>query len=385
MKNILKHGGVKAGIFMIVFYQIVMLTVFMSGYSVIPKNVTNLTVAIVNEDQQSGTEFVQKLQEQLPFKVVTNESLVQAKTGLEDRDIHMIIRIPGDFTEELSEQGGKAQLQYLINESNPTTITSSMKNVAAEITAQMGAQVQAQSFEGVLSSMQIPAEQSKQIVESTMGKVSSDIVLSNPQPAGMQNQMAPMFITMALYVGAMIYAMQSIGGMKQLQGQMGKWNAFFAMRGTNLLVSILAPLVGIGIYFMVQGYGVEVFMKMWMVHSLQLFVSIEFTSIFIMLLGQGGMLINMIFVLSQSIANGTSMSPEMMPGYFKFVSQITPMFYSTHLDYNILFGGGKTVEYAVRLALVGLGAFVINTAIHHFKKAKQTDTTQEPVQQPVMI
>ncbi|MFS0855086.1 YhgE/Pip domain-containing protein [Paenibacillus taichungensis] len=385
MKNILKHGGVKAGIFMIVFYQIVMLTVFMSGYSAIPKNVTNLTVAIVNEDQQSGTEFVQKLQEQLPFKVVTNESLEQAKTGLEDRDIHMIIRIPGDFTEKLSEQDGKAQLQYLINESNPTTITSSMKNVAAEITAQMGAQVQAQSFEGVLSSMQVPAEQSKQIVESTMGKVSSDIVLSNPQPAGMQNQMAPMFITMALYVGAMIYAMQSIGGMKQLQGQMGKWRAFFAMRGTNLIVSIIAPLVGIGIYFMVQGYGVEVFLKMWMVHSLQLFVSIEFTSIFIMLLGQGGMLINMIFVLSQSIANGTSMSPEMMPGYFKFVSHITPMFYSTHLDYNILFGGGKTVEYAVGLALVGLGAFVINTAIHHFKKAKQTDTTQEPVQQPVLI
>lgn len=385
MKNILKHGGVKAGIFMIVFYQIVMLTVFMSGYSAIPKNVTNLTVAIVNEDQQSGTEFVQKLQEQLPFKVVTNESLEQAKTGLEDRDIHMIIRIPGDFTEKLSVQDGKAQLQYLINESNPTTITSSMKNVAAEITAQMGAQVQAQSFEGVLSSMQVPAEQSKQIVESTMGKVSSDIVLSNPQPAGMQNQMAPMFITMALYVGAMIYAMQSIGGMKQLQGQMGKWRAFFAMRGTNLLVSILAPLVGIGIYFMVQGYGVEVFLKMWMVHSLQLFVSIEFTSIFIMLLGQGGMLINMIFVLSQSIANGTSMSPEMMPGYFKFVSHITPMFYSTHLDYNILFGGGKTVEYAVGLALVGLGAFVINTAIHHFKKAKKIDTVQEPVQQPVMI
>ncbi|MGC5773093.1 YhgE/Pip domain-containing protein [Paenibacillus pabuli] len=385
MKDILKHGGVKAGIFMIIFYQIVMLTVFMSGYSAIPKNVTNLTVAIVNEDKQSGTEFVHKLQEQLPFTVVTNESLEQAKTGLEDRDIHMIIRIPGDFTEKLSEQGGKAQLQYLINESNPTTITSSMKNVAAEITAQMGAQVQAQSFEGVLSSMQVSAEQSKQIVESTMGKVSSDIVLSNPQPAGMQNQMAPMFITMALYVGAMIYAMQSIGGMKQLQGQMGKWKAFFAMRGTNLIISILAPLVGIGIYFMVQGYGVEIFLKMWMVHSLQLFVSIEFTSIFIMLLGQGGMLINMIFVLSQSIANGTSMSPEMMPGYFKFVSQITPMFYSTHLDYNILFGGGKTVQYAVGLALVGLGAFVINMAIHHFKKAKQTDTTQEPVQQPVMI
>lgn len=112
------------------------------------------------------------------------------------------------------------------------------------------------------------------------------------------------------------------------------------------------------------------FLKLWMVHSLQLFVSIEFTSIFIMLLGQGGMLINLIFVLSHSIANGISMSPEMMPRCFKFVSQITPMFYSTHLDYNILFGGGKTIQYAVGFALVGLGAFVINTTIHHFKKSQ---------------
>ncbi|WP_255247753.1 YhgE/Pip domain-containing protein [Paenibacillus sp. 7523-1] len=381
----LKHKGVKAGIFMIVFYQIVMLTVFMSGYSAIPKNVTNLTVAIVNEDQQSGTEFVQKLQEQLPFHIVTDESLEQAKTGLEDRDIHMVIRIPGDFTEKLSEQSGKAQLEYLINESNPTTITSSMKSVAAEITAQISAQVQAQSFEAVLNGMQVPADQSKQIVESTTGKVSSNIVMSNPQPAGMQNQMAPMFITMALYVGAMIYAMQSVGGMQQFRAQMGKWKAFFALRGANLLISLIAPLVGVGIYFMVQGYGVEVFLKMWLVHSLQLFVSIEFTSIFIMLLGQGGMLINMIFVLSQSIANGTSMSLEMMPGYFKFVSQITPMFYSTHLDYNILFGGGRTAHYAIGLALVGLVAFVLNAAIHHFKHAKQTNPLQESSQQPAIV
>ncbi|MNP46541.1 hypothetical protein D3C76_1405440 [compost metagenome] len=136
---------------------------------------------------------------------------------------------------------------------------------------------------------------------------------------------------------------------------------------------------------MVQGYGVEVFLKMWLVHSLQLFVSIEFTSIFIMLLGQGGMLINMIFVLSQSIANGTSMSLEMMPGYFKFVSQITPMFYSTHLDYNILFGGGRTAHYAIGLALVGLVAFVLNAAIHHFKHAKQTNPLQESSQQPAIV
>jgi YhgE/Pip-like protein len=377
---ILKNKGVIAGIFMIVLYQILMLTIFMSGYSAIPKNVPQLTVAIVNEDTQSGASFVENLEKQLPFNIITDDSLEEAKAGLEDRNIHMVIHIPADFTKNLSAQDAHAQLDYLINESNPTTVTSMMKTVSTEITAGLQAQVQSQSFEGVLNSMQVPEDQSKQIVEATMGKVSSNLVMTNPQPAGMQNQMAPMFITMALYVGAMIYSMQSVGGLRSLQQQMGKWKAFFSLRLVNLLISLIAPLIAIGIYYMVQGYGMETFMKLWLLHSVQLFVCIEFTSIFIMLLGQGGMLLNLPILLSQTIANGTTLPPEMMPGYFKFMSHITPMFYSTHLDYNILFGGGKTFDYGIGLALVGLAAFAINIVIHHFKSARQTDALKETVQ-----
>ncbi|WP_053780844.1 YhgE/Pip domain-containing protein [Paenibacillus xylanivorans] len=385
MKSILKNKGVIAGIFMIVLYQILMLTIFMSGYSAIPKNVPQLTVAIVNEDTQSGASFVENLEKQLPFNIITDDSLEEAKVGLEDRNIHMVIHIPADFTKNLSAQDAHAQLDYLINESNPTTVTSMMKTVSTEITAGLQAQVQSQSFEGVLNSMQVPADQSKQIVEATMGKVSSNLVMTNPQPAGMQNQMAPMFITMALYVGAMIYSMQSVGGLRSLQHQMGKWKAFFSLRMVNLLISLIAPLIAIGIYYMVQGYGMETFMKLWLLHSVQLFVCIEFTSIFIMLLGQGGMLLNLPILLSQTIANGTTLPPEMMPGYFKFMSHITPMFYSTHLDYNILFGGGKSFDYGIGLALVGLAAFAINIVIHHFKSARQPDAVKETVQQSVMV
>ncbi|KGP82474.1 MULTISPECIES: hypothetical protein [unclassified Paenibacillus] len=127
-----------------------------------------------------------------------------------------------------------------------------MKTVSTEITAGLQAQVQSQSFEGVLNRMQVPADQSKQIVEAAMGKVSSNLVMTNPQPAGMQNQMAPMF-------------------------------------------------------------------------------------------------------------------------------------YSTHLDYNILFGGGKTSDYGIGLALVGLAALAINIVIHQFKSARQTDAVKETVQQSVMV
>lgn len=75
----------------------------------------------------------------------------------------------------------------------------------------------------------------------------------------------------------------------------------------------------------------------------------------------------------------------MMPGYFKFMSHITPMFYSTHLDYNIFSGGGKTSDYGIGLALVGLAALAINIVIHQFKSARQTDAMKETVQQSVMV
>jgi len=50
MGSLLKNKNVIGGIFMILFYQIAMLGIFLSGYSAIPKNVSELSVAIVNED-----------------------------------------------------------------------------------------------------------------------------------------------------------------------------------------------------------------------------------------------------------------------------------------------------------------------------------------------
>lgn len=385
MKAFLKNKGVIGGIFMMIFYQIIMIGIFMSGYSAIPKNLDHLKVAIVNEDQQSGTQFVEQMKEKLPFQVVTDESLAQAQKELDDREIHFIMHIPQDFTQKLAAQGEQAKLDFFINESNPATINSSMQNVANQISSQINTQIQTQSFEGILQNLKVPADQSKQMVEGVMTKVAPNIVMTNPQPAGMHNQMAPMFLTMASYVGAMIYSMISVGALSQLKRKMGKWKAFLSLQGVNVLLSIIAPLVGLGIYFAVHGYGAETFMKMWMVHALEMFVAIEFTSIFCMLLGQAGMILNLPVLLSQTIANGSVLPQEMMPGYFKAVSYISPMFYTVHLDYNMLFGGGKTQVYLLGLVLVGAASLVVNAIIHQFKAVKTASSENEPAAEPAFM
>ncbi|WP_044482097.1 YhgE/Pip domain-containing protein [Paenibacillus antibioticophila] len=378
MKAYFKNKAVVGGIFMMIFYQIVMIGITMSGYSAIPKNVDRLTMAIVNEDQQSGAQFVEQLKTQLPLRVVTNEPLEQAQKKLDNRDIQFIMHIPEDFSKNLAAQGEQVRLDFFINESNPAAINSTMQSIATKVSSQISAQIQKGSIETLLQGMNVPEDQSKQVAESLVSKVMANIVSTNTPPAGMHNQMAPMFLTIASYVGAMIYSMISSVALNQLKAKVGKWNAFLSLQGVHMVLSLIAPLVGLSIYFGFHGYGAETFLKMWMVHSLGMLVAIEFTSVCGLLFGQAGMVLNLPLMLLQTIACGAVMPQDMMPGFFKAFSYISPMFYAVQLDYNMLFGGGKTFEYVLGLALVGVGALIINLFIHQFKPVKAAEVEGKP-------
>ncbi len=380
MKQFLKHKGILAGIFMMTFYQIIMMGVFMWGYSSVPKNMTDLKVAIINEDEKTGQQLVSQLSENLPFKLATDLSLDKAKEELNDRDIHLIIHIPQDFTEKMSAQGEQAKLDFFMNQSNPQTITSGMQSVVDQISNQIMVQTQTQSFSQILQSVQMPEDQANQLVDSVMNKVVPNIVNTNTTPLGMHNQMAPMFLSMASYVGAMIYSMMSIGALNQLKPKLGKAKSFLSLQGVNLMISLIVPLIGVGIYFSIHGYGAGAFIQTWLTHSLEMFAAIEFTSLFCLIAGQAGMLLNMPLVLIQSIACGAAIPQAMMPGFFKAISYISPMFYSVHLDYNTLFGGGNTSKYLIGLVLVAAVTLLINTVIHAVKPVgvKNTETAAVP-------
>ena len=383
MKQFLKHKGVLSGIFMMVFYQIIMISVFMWGYSAVPKNMSELTVAIINEDQKAGAQLVSQLEKNLPFQLETGLSLAQAQEELNDRDIHLIIHIPQDFTEKMTAQGQQAKLDFFINQSNAQTITASMQSVVNQISDQFVTQTQTQSFTQVLQQFKMPEDQAKQLVNGVMNKVVPNVVTTNAMPLGMHNQMAPMFLAMASYVGAMIYSMMSVGALNQLKAKLGKRKAFLYLQGINLMLAVIVPLVGISIYFAIHGYGAEAYVKIWLVQALEMFAAIEFTSMFCLLAGQAGMLINMPMVLIQSIACGAAVPQEMMPGFFQAISHVSPMFYSVHLDYNVLFGGGRTSDYLIGLALVAGVTFVINCVVHGLKPAQSKNADQAAM--PMMM
>lgn len=374
MKNfltMLKNGSVIGGVIMVIFYQIVMISVFMYGYSAVPKDVNKLTIAIVNEDESAGKQIAQQLQEQLPFHIITDESIENAKGKLDDRDIHMIIHIPADFTEKLSEQGAHPVMDFFINQSNPAMVTSTMGQVSTEIANNLNQQFAMQSAQAILEGVKMPVDQAKELAGDIPTKMTANTVNTNPIPAGMHNQMAPFFLTMSMYTGAMIFSMLVVGATSALRNKMGKWQAFWSAQAVNVLVSIIAPLIGVIIYFSIQGgYGTETFLKVWLLHALELFAAIEFMSIFSILLKDKAIFANLPLMLIQTISSGAVVAYNMMPGLFKFISHISIMYYTVQTELSLFFGGGKIAEHLTGLMIMTIASLLVVIMSYTFVSVK---------------
>ncbi|MBB6634324.1 YhgE/Pip domain-containing protein [Cohnella thailandensis] len=378
MKNVLmllKNKAFITGFVMFLFFQSLMLLVFLPGYTAIPKNIPAMTVALLNNDKgETGAEIAKGLSRQLPFKLDTHSSLEQAKEDLENREIHMIIQVPEDFSEKVSNPGEQVNLNFFINQSNPSTAATTMQSVVTQVTSALNAQFAVQTVQGTLQQLNVGEEEAAALAAGVPSKIAANMVLSNPVPAGMHNQMAPMFLPMSIYTGAMMFTMISLNGFHALKRKMGKWQSFFALQGANLVVSIVAPLAGLAIYFLIQGHSASSFFGAWLSHSLEAIASIEFMSILYLVFGQMGSIVNIPIMLTMTIANGAVMAPEMMYPFFKFLSQWTVMYYPVHLDFNFLFGGGGTGELLLKLALYAVVCMAIVLGLHFWKYNKKEVT-----------
>lgn len=361
----LKTRGAIGAIFMGIFYQIAMLGSFMPGYSAMPANIDQLPVAIVNEDTgKIGATIAAQLGEKLPFEDIkmdlTNK---QALKKLDKNDVKLVVHIPKSFSENVESGKGASSIDFTINEAGPTIVTSTMNSVVTEIESTLNEQFSAQYAKGLLMNLNVPEEQAEEMASAMQHQFSANTVKINEIPAGMHNGMAPMFLTMAAYVGAMIGAMQLGAAFNESKGKAGKWRLFGYMQLAALLIAVVAPAVGLGITYAVQGHGLETFFTLWGHHALGYYACWQFTSIFILLIGEGGMILNMPILLMQTIANGAAITREMMYAPYQWLSYISPMYYSIQADFAIMYGGGDPLHAHVMMLMVGAAALLINIMI----------------------
>ncbi|MGE7094441.1 YhgE/Pip domain-containing protein [Lysinibacillus sp. NPDC048646] len=386
-KQFTKLQGFGASIFMGVFYAVAMLLIFLLGYTALPGNMDELKIALVNDDKgEAGTQIADQLAESLPFEITTNISNKKALDKLGDNKYSLVIHIPENFSEN-AQSGKSAQIDFTVNEASATMVSSSMKSVVTEINNQLSASFSTQTAKGVLLNMNVPEEQADAIATQIEQAYVGNYVIMNDVPDGMQNNMLPMFLTMACYVGAMIAAMQLVQAFNQSKGKTSRAKLFGYVQLSALIIAIVSSIFAVGIAFLIADLDTDAIFKVYGQQVLLYMVAFNFCAIFTFLIGEAGMILNIPVLLSQTIANGATMPRDMMYSYFDVVSYITPMYHSVQSYFAVMFGSTEQAPFLWGLVLVGVVAVLINalivTLVH--KKVPVEASANVPVNVPVKI
>jgi len=364
----LKTRGAIASIFMGIFYAIAMLGIFLPGYTAIPGNIDQLPIAIVNDDAgKSGSMIADQLRENLPFEKIEMElTNKKALEQLNANELALVVHIPETFSADLQNGDVSSSIDFTVNEAGATVVSSTMTSIVAKINDQLSAQFSQQTAQGVLMNFNLPEEKAAEIAEMIETSYIGNLVTINEIPDGMHNNMLPMFLTMAGYVGAMIAAMQLVAAFKESRGQASKTRLFVYVQLTALLIAVLAALAAMGIAFLVNDPSGDLFFSMFGQQVSHYMVAFNFAAMFIFLVGEGGMILNIPVLLMQTLANGATISRDMMYAPYEWMSYISPMYYSVQAYFANIYGSISPSPFIWGMVAVGLGAMLINILIVTF-------------------
>ncbi len=183
LTKFLRSKGVIYAVILGIFYQIAMVGLYIYGYHVLPNGVNLLAINVVNKDGDKGTVIEVQLVSNLSktfSKVTTDKGLEESKEELYNRQIQMIVVIPENFVSELTS--GKSTIDFYIDESNTTTVTNTMKEVAKSITDNFNQVIIQGKLTNVLNFLNVNNVQKEKIKEQLNNSVVQNNVYITKHP-----------------------------------------------------------------------------------------------------------------------------------------------------------------------------------------------------------
>ncbi|THF73962.1 YhgE/Pip domain-containing protein [Cohnella fermenti] len=361
VKLFMKRPTTIIGIATAFLFQIIFSLVWMTGYDGVSDRIGELKVAIVNEDAAYGAKIVEQLQSSLPVQTSVIADYEEAKEKLNDRELQMIIHIPADFSASAADAAKTASIGYVVNESNPATIKSMMTSVAAQVTAAVNKAVVGQGTAQALQAAQVPADQAATMASALSERVVSSTESINPVQ-GMNNQMVPMMMVLASYVGAMIMGMNleqssmAVGA----SGRAGRWQRFGARAIVNVVAAFFVSLVGVSLVEALGGQSEQGFLALWGTVFAVLLAFMFVSQMFLIVFGMAGMLFNILMLSMQLVSSGAMVPRELLPNFYVALGDGLPATYAVKGLMNVLFGGSGTGTAFGMLALIAGVAFAVS-------------------------
>ena len=363
----MKLPTTKVGIMTAILFQVIFTVVWMTGYQGITDRLQNLSVAVVNEDPTYGQQIIEGLQGKVPVQLKTALTLDQAQQQLQQREVQMIIQIPADFGNSI-QSANPAQLHYLINESNPVMIKNMMTNIADQVTASVNKVAIQSGLTGVFAGAGQASEQQAQATAAMLAqRVVSDIQSVNPVQ-GMNNQMVPMMMVLASYVGAMIMGQNFQISSKAMASRFGRWQRMSVRLLVTAASAVVVSLIGTSLVALFGGQLGHGFFALWGFQALFLLTFMFVAQMFLFVFDMAGMLFNILILSVQLVSSGAMMPRELLPTFYHVLGSAFPATYAVQGLMNILFGGNGTGAACLALVLILVVALIIIVVSTYFRR-----------------
>ncbi|GIO86892.1 hypothetical protein J25TS5_38240 [Paenibacillus faecis] len=349
----LKAPQTKVGIITALMFQVIFSLIWMTAYDGVNERVSSFQIAVVNEDGAFGEKLVGGLRQSVPFAWETGLTADEAKQALEDREVQMIMTIPEKFGQTLQTPGQAGTLQYTINGSNASMVKSVMESAAARITESLNRLVSTQAIQTAFQEMALPEAQAGQLAQGLSGKVASQVDVVHPID-GMNNQMVPMMLVLASFVGSMIMGMNLQQAAAGMNPGISGGSRFAARVVLNVGASLLVSLVGTSLVFALGGQAEQGFFIFWMFQSLLVLTFLFFTQMFLLLFGMAGMLFNIAGLSLQLVSSGAMVPRQLLSHFYQAVGDYLPATYAVEGLMNVQFtgAGGAVASDMLRLAVI---------------------------------
>ncbi|NHN32853.1 YhgE/Pip domain-containing protein [Paenibacillus agricola] len=369
----------KVGIITALMFQVIFSVIWMTGYNGVTDvdRMKELHVGIVSLDTQMGPAIAEQLTKNLPVSTVTLASQDEALEQLNDRELQMVVTIPANFSQSVSTKDGSAKLTYNINESNPQMIKSVMSSIAVQITETVNKQAIMQGVVAVLTEAKLPTDQVQGTSAALSERVTSEFNYSN-KVDGQNNQMVPMMLVLASYVGAMLLSMNLETSSMMLAANYSRWQRFGARTIINIAAAVFVSLIGSALVLALGGQVAHGFLALWGFQALFVLAFLFTSQLFLLLLGPAGMVFNIIMLSTQLVSSGAMMPRELLPDFYQDISVVFPATYAVEGMMDLLFGGPKAGGAVMGLVAVIAVTFVLGAAAVGIRKDKAPHSAKTP-------
>lgn len=321
----------------------------------------------------------------------------------------MIVEIPHNFTEKVTANK-QANLNFYINDANQSLVVSGLKNIANNIGTAVNTGIMLQKSKTIMSkamtqqlmqnnqadlaqaqaqiaslpasqqraaAQQLEQEQAKQqavvndkvntAFDGVDNSVKTNIKEVNKISIGINNSMAPFFISLASYLAALIGTLLLYGTYVKFTATNGRFKSFAAMETAMLTLSIFGGIIVTVTVIPLTSAKWDNFLAVFVAHSLEFWGAYNLNAVFILLLGQIGAAINILLTMLQVVAGAGMVPVQIMTPFFKGIHALSPMYYSIMSDYDLLYGNGAYSLWLSALSII-IGYLVLNSIIVYFKK-----------------